>query len=344
MRAAVVLLVLTVSVPVAAAPPPELVVYWASPGAPPTAAATVAATCRKLGLAFVDHSPPAIVKDDARALVALGRGAYEALRFDDAVAALDRAAAGLDASGGLDLAHDELADLFLYRALARLQLGADDAAWDDLTAAARVAPHRALDPSRFPPRAVTALARAQAAIAEQPRGTLELRPWPGCALRLDGRPVAAVAIEVPVGTHWLRVTCPAQAAWGARLEVSPGRQGITPPDPPRLADDAALIQARALGSAALLVVEVVAETAVVRILEVDGRQRSRGLYPVGELASVLRRAARPAAEPRRWYRSQWAYAVAGGVAVAAAVVPLLLLDDGDGAPRRLIRPTGLPPW
>lgn len=344
MRAAVVLLVLTASVPAAAAPPPELVVYWASPGAAPTTAASVAATSRELGLAFVDHSPPATAVGDARALVALGREAYDALRFDDAVVALDRATASLDATGGLDLDHDELADLFLYRGLAKLQLAAEaeDGAWDDLTAAARVAPHRTLDPSRFPPRAVAALARAQAAIAAQPRGTLELRRWPDCRLRLDGRPVAAGAVEVPVGAHWLRVTCPAMAAWGARVEVGPGLQVVTPPPPPRLSDDAALIQARALGSAALLVVEVFGETAVVRVLEVDGRLRSRAAAPVGEVAAALRRAAQPPPPRGRWYRSRWTFAVAGGLAVAAALVPLLLVDDSDAAPRRQIRPTGLP--
>ena len=79
----------------------------------------------------------------------------------------------------------QLAEIFPYRGLARLETPAAENAWDDLVQAARLDPSRVLDSARFPPRVVTAYRRAATESAEAPRAELVLYVPSGAVVRID---------------------------------------------------------------------------------------------------------------------------------------------------------------
>lgn len=330
----------------AAAPRAQLVVYWAPVGTDPALGAAVAAAAADAGATFVDRSPLPVPAPDVAALVSAGRQAYDDLRFDEAVTTLDRAALGLDHTGGAGLPRATLLELFLYRALARIQTGDERRAWDDLVQAARLDPHHVLDPARFPTRAVDALTRAQATVSSGARGRLAVSGGERCALTVDG--VATTApVELTAGAHWLAAACADRPDWGQRVEVRGDTRVVAPaPRPP--GDDASLIQLRAVGGAALLAVDVHGAVAALRTVSVDGRERERasaGVAPT-ELAAAVAAQLAPAATPgprRPWYRSRWAWAAAGAAVATAILVPVIALDDAQPGPR-VLRPSGLPPW
>src|SRR5262249_14268030 len=134
----------------AAAPAADLVVVWA----PNANVAPVEDAARKAGAAPIDRSPPPPAAPDAARFIRLGIEAYDALRLEDALAALDHARAAIDRSGAAGVTTAQLADLFLYRSLVRTQQGDAPGAWDELVIAATIDPARVLDPARFPPRVI----------------------------------------------------------------------------------------------------------------------------------------------------------------------------------------------
>ncbi len=329
-----------------AAPAADLILYWAPPDAPAVVRTRTRDAAEASGAAFVDRSPPPPRPADPTRIAA-AITAYDQLRFDEAVELLDQVAAELDRTGaaGLDVAR--LAELFLYRGLARIQLGQPERAWDDLLVAARIDPTRVLDPVRFPPRAIEQLERARAEVAAAPRGVLRVTGPAGCVISIDGAISGDGRAELPHGAHWIDAACPEHAPWGRRVvvdrtavEVVVVPTPLVPPD-----DDAALVQARALGAASVVEVVVLGGAARVRHRRADGRELARALVTVdGEVvAATVDRLLRPPPIRRApWYRSRWAWA-AGGAAVAAAVlVPIALRDTGPGD--RVIRPTGWPRW
>lgn len=344
MRAVIVVAVVTLAGVARAAPAADVVVYWAPPGAAPALADAARDASRAAGAAFVDRRAELAAPADPTPLIARGRAAYDALRFEDAVAALDEAAGLADAGGGRGLDRAALAELFLTRGLAWIQRGDADRAWDDLVTAARVDPSRVLDPARFPPRAVEALARAQAAIAAAPRARLAIAAPPGCAIRVDGVAEAAGALEVGVGPHWLHATCAEAAGWGRRVEVGPGGAAVEIPAAPAPTDDDVLIQARATGARAAIAIAADATAIRLRRLAADGRELDRRTVAAGDaaaLTSALTALLTPPRPAARWYRSRWLWAAGGAAAVAAVLVPVLLTGD-SGDRRVVVRPTGLP--
>jgi hypothetical protein len=347
-QAAVVALVVT-SVPVGiadAAPAADAILYWAPPDAPAVVRTRTRAAAEAKGAAFVDRSPPAPQPADPKRIVA-AITAYDQLRFDEAVVLLDQAAADLDRTGaaGLDVAR--LAELFLYRGLARIQLGEPARAWDDLLIAARIDPSRVLDPARFPPRAIEQLERARAEVAASPRGVLRVTAPEGCVISIDGAISGDGRAELPHGAHWVDAACPEHQPWGRRVvldrtavEVQVAATPITPPG-----EDEALIQARALGAATVVEVTILAGAARIRHRSADGRELSRALVSAdGDViaATVERMLDPPPVAGEKWYRKRWVWAAGGALAAAAILVPVALRDTGPGD--RVIRPTGLPPW
>lgn len=344
-----------------AAPAADVVVYRAAADDPAARRDEVRRAATEAGAAFVDRTPPPPPPPTAPGLIAEAVTAYGALRFDDAVAALDRAAAEVDATGGDGLTAGGLADLFLFRGLARVQRG-DLAAWDDLVASARIDPARVLDPARFPPRAVEQLQRAQRSVTAQPRAPLTVHAPPACAVVIDGTRATgpagagAVVLELAPGAHWVRVACPDHAPWGRRVLVSDPGVAVTAapaPNPPP-SDDEPLVQARVVGAAAVVDVIVAGGLARLRLRRAaDGRELDRATVALAEagpgalgaaVARLLAPAAAGPATPRRWYRSRWVWA-AGGAAVAAAIlIPVALGGDGGGEPDIVVRPTGWPTW
>ena len=100
-----------------AAPAADVVVVWA-PGAK---VAPIEEVARRAGAAVVDRSPLADGVPDTASLLQRGIEAYDALRLDDAWEALDEARALADRTGAAGLTQAQLADLFLYRGLVKIQ-------------------------------------------------------------------------------------------------------------------------------------------------------------------------------------------------------------------------------
>lgn len=329
-----------------AAPAADAILYWAPPDAPAVLRMRTRAAAEAKGAAFVDRSPAAPQPADATRIAAAVT-AYEQLRFDEALALLDQAAAELDRTGaaGLDVAR--LAELFLYRGLARIQLGDPARAWDDLLIAARIDPSRVLDPARFPPRAIEQLQRARAEVSAAPRGVLRVSAPAGCVISIDGAISGDGRAELPHGAHWIDAACPEHQPWGRRVvldrtavEVVVAATPITPPT-----EDEALIQARALGAATVVEVTILAGAARVRHRNADGRELARELVTADgdAIAAALERMLSPPVIVREpWYRKRWVWAVGGALAASAILIPIAVRDTGPGD--RVIRPTGLPPW
>ena len=329
-----------------AAPAADAVLYWAPPETPAALRVRVKSAAEAHGAAFVDRSSPAPKPADPTRIAAAVT-AYDELRFDEALALLDQAAGELDRTGaaGLDVAR--LAELFLYRGLARIQLGQPARAWDDLLIAARIDPSRVLDPARFPPRAIEQLERARAEVAAAPRGALRVTAPAGCVISIDGAISGDGRAELPHGAHWVDAACPEHLPWGRRIvvdrtavEVAVAATMIAPPG-----DDDALIQARTLGAASVIEVTVLGGAARVRHSRSDGRELARALVTIDgdAVTATIDRMLSPPPPPReKWYRSRWVWATGGALAAAAILVPVAVRETSAGA--RVSRPTGVPPW
>jgi hypothetical protein len=311
-------LLLLVASTAAAAPAADLVIVWA----PGVNVAPIAAVARTAGAAVVDRSPTAAAVDDPGPLIRRGIEAYDGLRLDEARTALDAARGAIDRTGVAT--STQLSDLFLYRSLVATQTGDTVAAWDELVAAVVVAPTRVLDPARFPPRVVADLARAQAAVTERARATLSVVAPDGCTTTIDG---AAPSGSVIPGAHWVRVTCADRAPWGSRVDVAGPVTTVTarpiayaPPD-----DGDVMIQARTASARAVVVVEIRAEVATVRLIGMDGRERDRRTVAATPdlvvVAEAVRQLLQPGEAPH-WYQSRWAWAAGAAVIAAAILIPV----------------------
>jgi hypothetical protein len=296
-------------------------VVWA-PGAKVSPIDDVA---RRDGAAVIDRSPAANPLPATAAIIKRGIEAYEALRFEDAWATLDEARALADRTGAAGLTQTQLADLFLYRGLVKLQQGEQTAEWDELVTSVTIAPVRVLDPGRFPPRAVSELERVHKELEDHgKKATLAVDSPPGCTAMIDGAAAnATAAAKTLVGSHWVYVTCADRAPWGTRVEVTGDQLVVarnTALAPPT--DDEVLIQARTVGAKAFVAVEVRSGVGTARLVGIDGRERDRRSVAVttdlGPLAVAVNELLSPVAKTH-WYESRWVWA-AGAVAVAAAIL------------------------
>ena len=327
----------------AAEPSADLVVVWA----PNANVAPVEAAARKAGAAPIDRSPPAATPPDTARLIHLGIQAYDALRLEDAMAALDRARDAVDKTGAAGITTAQLSDLFLYRALVRTQQEDTNGAWDELVMAATIEPARVLDPARFPPRVLADWERARTTLADRPHAQLAVDAPAGCTVEVDGgEPVTAVTIG---GPHWVRATCPDRAPWGQRVVVvAPGTTLVASPavlSPPSDAD--VLIQARSAGARAIVVAEAHGGTGTARLIGIDGHEQDRrtvvlrgDLAPLADAVSDL--LVPTVVVHHHWYQSKWVY-VAGAVAIAAAIlIPTTAALAGGSPDHATVKPQGAP--
>jgi hypothetical protein len=337
----------------AASPTADLVIVWA-PGAK---SASIEAVARGAGAVMLDRSPAADVRPNVAALVRRGLDAYDGLRLDEARATLDEASLEIDRTGAAGLTATQLSDLFLYRGLVRAQVGDPTSAWDELVTAVVVDPSRVLDPARFPPRVVAELQRAQAAVAERPRATLSVVTPPGCAVAVDGTPVAepysprtsASSVAEVAGAHWVRVTCADHAPWGSRVDVTAPATTITAHpiayEPPSDAD--VMIQARAASARAVIIVEVHGAIATARLIGAEGREHDRRTVAATPDLALVAEAVGQLLQPRegpRWYQSRWVWA-AGAVAIAAAIlIPITSVLAHDSRASSVNLKINPPPW
>jgi len=306
-----------------AAPAADVVVVWA-PGAKVGPIEDVA---RQAGAAVIDRSPAATQVPATAATLKRGIEAYDALRYDDAWETLDEARALADRTGAAGLSQGQLADLFLYRGLVRIQQGELNAYWDELVTSVTIDPVRVLDPARFPPRVASELSRVHQALVDRKRATLAVDAPPGCTVLVDGAAASAVGSAQPlVGSHWVYVTCADRAPWGTRVELT-GDQLVVARNP-QLApptDDEVLIQARTAGARAFVAVEIRSGVGTARLVGVDGRERDRRSVAVtgdlAPLAGAVRELLAPI--PRtHWYEARWAWAAGAAVVAAAILIPV----------------------
>lgn len=322
---AIALAALAVAVPsrARAAPSADVVVVWA-PGAK---VAPIEEAARRAGAAVIDRSPTAGALPATASILRRGIEAYDALRFDEAWETLDEARALADRTGAAGLSQAQLADLFLYRGLVRIQQGELSAYWDELVTSVTIDPVRVLDPARFPPRVTSELARVHDALRERKRATLAVDAPPGCTVLVDGVAASAVGTaQALVGSHWVHVTCADHAPWGTRVELT-GDQLVVARNPAVAppTDDEVLIQARTIGARAFVAVEIRSGVGTARLVGVDGRERNRRSVAVaGDLAPLAAAVQDLLAPPpeTRWYKTRWAWATGAAVLAAAILVPV----------------------
>ena len=306
-----------------AAPAADVVVVWA-PGA---RIEPIEAVARQAGAAVIDRSPAANEVPATASILKRGIEAYDALRFDEAWQTLDEARALADRTGAAGLSQAQLADLFLYRGLVKIQQGDLNAYWDELVTSVTIDPVRVLDPARFPPRVATELSRVRQTLADRKRATLAVDAPPGCTVLIDGAHASAVGSAQPlVGSHSVGVTCTDHAPWGSRVELT-GDQLVVARNPVLSppTDDEVLIQARTVGAAAFVAVEIRSGVGTARLVRVDGRERDRRSVAIrGDLAPLAAAVRELLAPPSNshWYESRWAWAAGAAIVVAAIAIPV----------------------
>ena len=314
-------------------------VYWQPYDGGAVAAAARRALERNLaarGIALVDGSdappasPPLLPALDA------AREDYRAFRFADAVTRLDALAAQVQAAGGGELDARQLSDLYLFRGLARSELGQADAAWDDFARAAQLEPERLLDPARVSPRALAAFRRAAAEALALAPATIELLPA-GLRLRVDGRDLTPPLTLAP-GRHLVRAGAAGLLPWAGTIEVTASRQHIELPLVPQR-PNAAQLDALAGSDHALRAV-VVREEGGWRLhlrdgvrgfdaaIDADSAERVVDLGLQRLDAAPVARAAPPR---KRRTLPWWGWTLIGGAAAAAIIVPVaVVFAPGSG--------------
>src|SRR5204862_6078614 len=126
------------------------------------------------------------------------------IAFGEALHDLDAAAAEVSTTGGAGLSTDELADLYLNRAIATAHADwnatadappteARTRAYADYLRAATIAPTRTLNTREIPPQALADFARAGAEVRQRPRGTLSVAGSADAQVSLDAGAPMAVA-------------------------------------------------------------------------------------------------------------------------------------------------------
>jgi len=306
-----------------AAPAADVVVIWA-PGA---RLGPIDDVARRAGAAVIDRSPTAEAVPATASTLKRAIEAYDALRYEDAWATLDEARALADRTGAAGLAQAQLADLFLYRGLVKIQQGELNAYWDELVTSVTIDPVRVLDPARFPPRVASELARVHQALADRKRATLAVDAPAGCTVQIDGAAASVVGSAQPlVGSHWVHVTCPDRAPWGTRVELT-GDQLVVARNPVLAppTDDEVLIQARLVGARAFVAVEIRSGIGTARLVSADGRERDRRTVAITGDVTPLAGAVHELLVPvtkSHWYESRWTWAAGAAVIAAAILIPV----------------------
>ncbi len=208
--------------------------------------------------------PPA----KAPGLLQTAKAALEKLKFAEAEAAADAAIAEARSTGGLGLAPQQLAELFLVQAMA-----AGRADWKELPApppalppgkardaylqAAVLAPDRVLEPRRYPPIAIASFRLAAAEVKARGRGAILVKAPTSALASVDGaepKPGLVSVPELPFGEHFVRVEEPGRKPWAQAVPLTDLTLEIdVPSQAPLVLDDAtAVAAARRRGAASAL--------------------------------------------------------------------------------------------
>jgi hypothetical protein len=334
----------------AAATGGTVAVWWQPPGDVAVAARARAAfteAAARRGAIVIDLVEPARAEPPLSAALDAALADYAAFRFAEALAKLDALARLADARGGGELDQRQLSEIYLYRGLARLEVGPADAAWDDLVRAARLDPARVIDPARFAPRVVAAYRRAATEASQLPRAELELVVPEGAVVRCDGRAQVG-AVTVASGPHLVTVIAAGYEPWagvvtiaGARERVQPPLRRQEPPDADRLL---ALTRDRAparILAGAIVRAERGWRFVARQLTPADGRVVSGSgeladaavaVTVEGVVARLMPAALPPPPAPKPLYRRWWVWAVGGGIAATLAVVIPVSVVYGSTSP------------
>jgi PEGA domain len=300
------------------------------------------ALARRRGAPIARETPGQLAELPHGAALARAVEEYSQLHFKEAIAALDALEREVVPRGGGGLTQGELVDLHAYRAAARTAVGDEAGAWDDLLAAAVLAPSRPLDPARFSPRVVEAARRAAQALGAPAKLAIDVAPDDALII-VDGQLLGRgrVELSLPVGAHLVRAERSGFQSAGRLFELKPegGAERLTlrpadPPTPEQLAARAAQLDARR-ALAAFLVLEhgqafVELELVDVRSVRVlaHARLADDARLTTGDLGGMIDAllgslpdgAERPSARPKPpWYRRPLVWGLVGGALAAAAL-------------------------
>jgi hypothetical protein len=354
MRAAAALAILMVSAAARAEGPTLYPIYAHLPGSAHNAQAqrmfAEAAARYRLGpLEVMDIPAP----PPPRAPELLRRAAEDPAR---SAGLLDEAAAEVMTTGGAGLKHGELADLFLYQAIAAPPARAHEA----YLRAAVLAPDRELEGPRFSPAAIAAFKAAAAEIARRPTGSITVTAGPTAEINIDCGPTRlspATATGLPYGEHFVRVAEVGHKPWAAMVTLTQATLPIepSPTDPLSLDVGQAAAHARRMNARFALVATLHIGAPLELSLDLvdasTGARRDSAVVPFAGGAATLEGAVMrldeearrtelagdrlpfasvpdlPAAagprlgsDPAGWARTHWPLVTAVGVALATAIL------------------------
>jgi hypothetical protein len=348
------LVAVAVALPVVAHAQPAFL-WWGEPD-PTGADRAFLSLGRRRGALVAQETPGRVGGEPASAQLKRAVGDYQALKLPRAVEELDALEREIAPSGGGGLGQGELVDLYANRAAARMALGDEAAAWDDLLAVARLAPGRPLDPARFAPKLIEAARRAAQSVGTPVKLVVEVAPADSVVI-LDGQLLGRGRAEASVapGAHLVRAERSGFRAAGQVVQVAPsGGEAKLTLSPAAAPDDAALARRGALAGASEVLaawVESRDGRAVVTLARLDARDGRRlGRAEVGDdehldssalagaIDGLLTSGPAPTSERRPWYKRGWVWGVAGSVAAAALGVGLgvgLGVSHDSGTPARV---------
>lgn len=301
------------------------------------------------GLGLADLADPAPAPNNAATLLRRGTAAYFEFRYAEAAQLLDQCVSEIATNGGAGLSRRQLADAYLFRALARTEQGRAEEARDDLIRAATLHPAYAIDKARFRPSLVAAFERARAAALAGPRASVSLGLPAGCQVEIDAAESgAAETLSLIPGPHFIRARCPGKRPLVAQPTFVPGEQSYHPALEPLPSDRARALEATTAakliwvslsrerrGAVAIALIDRASRKVKRRwTLALESPGDAGRLEPI--LASVLDRQLTPAAapprvvvrdRPRRWYQRPWLWVAVGAAAASAAILPFALSGD-----------------
>jgi hypothetical protein len=230
------------------------------------------------------------------------------IAFGEALHDLDAAAVEVSTTGGAGLSTDELADLYVNRAIATAHADwnatadappneARTRAYADYLRAATIAPARTLNTRETPPQALADFTRAVAELRQRPRGSLTVSGSADAQVSLDGGPTMPVAgglvlRDLVAGEHLIRVEELGHAGWGAVVAFNPPTQDVVIPPRAGLGLDGATAasHARRMGARFALVLEPKGGPHApigVRLIDTTGQERDAVVLPPANEAGTI---------------------------------------------------------
>ncbi len=165
-------------------------------------------------------------QERARAALADGRRAYDALALDDAIARLGQAVSLLQETGPLLGDLEELKVALVYLGAALTLRGSSDEGESTFMELLTVAPSHRLE--GFPPTIQKAFERAGERLEASAAGGVEIYSTPPyAAVHVDGRFEGVTPLTLPdlvAGTHYVRLEKVGFLPYGAPLEIAPGQR------------------------------------------------------------------------------------------------------------------------